>query len=237
MEISGCVGSRGFGGSWQRMGPSRFRGWRYHLPIACGEKATSPRGEEPHRGAAREPIRRGYRGSGRPMTNALCKFTRPCRKYAHFGKITGCPIGTTHHQRRTPFPMKSFPLQSIALICLLLFSGCSNAPEKPFSVASTVTELPELHQENIREGLRRIFGSPSRPRMVLPNSAADSDADSVGTEKEMSGRSAVHLVDDGPRPFGFLIRRRRSQSRGRDKALIGGNVRLSAQIVFGDLLG
>ena len=65
------------------------------------------------------------------------------------------------------------------LFGLFMTTGCARAPEAPFSVGEAVAELPELHQENISDGLRRMFGTPSRPRIVMTSedSAAEGASD------------------------------------------------------------
>ena len=50
----------------------------------------------------------------------------------------------------------------------VLFLGCNSAPEPVFVASEAVLALPELHQEQVRDSLTRLFGTPLNPRLRLP---------------------------------------------------------------------
>ncbi len=79
------------------------------------------------------------------------------------------------------------PLCGLAttLIAILL-AGCARVPEPVFVSADETSELPELHQENIKTNLRTMFGTPKRPRflLTLPVEIAESDAEADADEDE-----------------------------------------------------
>jgi mono/diheme cytochrome c family protein len=66
--------------------------------------------------------------------------------------------------------------RSFVFFGLLMTMGCTRAPEPPFSIAEVVSELPELHQANLAEGLRSMFGTPSRPRIAIRRETAESES-------------------------------------------------------------
>ena len=53
----------------------------------------------------------------------------------------------------------------IALATLVVLSGCTRDPIAEFSSAAELTELPELHQTSISNGLTRLFGTTANPRV------------------------------------------------------------------------
>ncbi len=93
-------------------------------------------------------------------------------------------------------PMMKMPSHSNRFlgICfvILLLGGCSRLPEATFSVSEAVTELPELHQQNIEAGMASMFGTPTRPKLLLsvpPTPADDSESDSVRDDVPDDGES------------------------------------------------
>ena len=59
-----------------------------------------------------------------------------------------------------------------ALTLTLAFVGCSREPVAEFTANAALSELPELHQTDIHDGLARLFGTSVIPRMRI----ADPDA-------------------------------------------------------------
>ena len=68
-----------------------------------------------------------------------------------------------------------FPVSAVSLFVLLAISGCSRVVDEPFSVAKSVAELPELHQQVIQRELNNLFGTPSHPKLSIPASESDPD--------------------------------------------------------------
>ena len=54
-------------------------------------------------------------------------------------------------------------LFSLIIAC----AGCNDSPPPSFTAAEATAELPELHQKNIADGLKAMFGTPSQPRLLL----------------------------------------------------------------------
>ncbi len=67
-------------------------------------------------------------------------------------------------------------VQGLFLMVLSL-CGCARQPAALFTSSERVRELPELHQKNIEEGLRKYFGSPTQPHIALPTSSVDQSTD------------------------------------------------------------
>lgn len=93
----------------------------------------------------------------------------------------------------------------LVLLLLLLGSGCARVPEEQFSVATNVAELPELHQENLRNQLLKMFGTPARPRIVLASDEADSEESSTASD----GKPTTELLDAAHLRHGAKIFRNR----------------------------
>ncbi len=88
-------------------------------------------------------------------------------------------------------------------------SGCTRSPERVFSASEDVGALPEIHQESIRQGLVRLFGTPSNPRLMIAKveetgdeaageesePEADETADAGNGEEAASGPDLVDAVD------------------------------------------
>lgn len=51
--------------------------------------------------------------------------------------------------------------------------GCSRSPVVDYRSSPDVAELPELHQANISEGLKRLFGNPTNPRTRIADDEAE----------------------------------------------------------------
>ena len=76
-------------------------------------------------------------------------------------------VGHASHRdyRRSKFvPLR---MAACAFLGALSFFGCSRAPEPSFTPAAAISELPELHQKSIADGLSRMFGTPNRPKLML----------------------------------------------------------------------
>lgn len=56
--------------------------------------------------------------------------------------------------------------------CLFL-SGCSRTPELEFSPSLEFADLTEKHQSSVTQGLRRLFGSPLKPRLRIVDPEAE----------------------------------------------------------------
>ncbi len=96
--------------------------------------------------------------------------------------------------------MKPSTLLLFGSFTLLVVSGCSTRPsEESFSVAEAVTSLSELHQQNIKDGLRTMFGTPSLPRLARIRPAAteedaeDAEAATPSTDADQ-GEEAPELA-------------------------------------------
>lgn len=76
----------------------------------------------------------------------------------------------------------------VVVLAIVSTLGCTRAPETPFAVAAAVSELPELHQENMRKTLRRMFGTPSQPRLVL----LEEEAERPDDEAEAAARPQLN---------------------------------------------
>ena len=73
---------------------------------------------------------------------------------------------------------------------LFILQGCAREPEAIYSYSEQINELPELHQTSIRDGLTRLFGTPSNPRfMALSEEEPESD------ESDDEAEDAIQLVD------------------------------------------
>ncbi len=92
-------------------------------------------------------------------------------------------------------------LLSVALLFVLFPIGCSRTSETSFALRETIADLPELHQENIRTGMRRMFGTPTRPRLLmsLPAEPAESDGDAAASAEAtvVAELAAAEAVDIG----------------------------------------
>ncbi len=78
------------------------------------------------------------------------------------------------------------------LLFAAVLSGCSRTPEQAFNSATEVSELPERHQQNIEDGLRRLFGTPLHPRVRV----ADPDAEEASDEDEADASDADAASDE-----------------------------------------
>ena len=61
----------------------------------------------------------------------------------------------------------------IGIGACFLFLGCSRAPELEFSPSVEVAELSEKHQSSVAQGLRRLFGTPTKPRLRVVDPEAE----------------------------------------------------------------
>ena len=99
--------------------------------------------------------------------------------------------------RTRAYKKVSSPTRLMVVLLLVCF-GCTRTPEEPFSVASVVTELPELHQANIQTGLEKMFGTPARPRIVVESEEEESDEEDTETEDsttESESAAVTELAD------------------------------------------
>ncbi len=79
----------------------------------------------------------------------------------------------------------------IALLFLAALSGCARQPNAVFTLSDGAQKLPELHQRNLEDGLRRIFGTPSQPRIAVPAPNTESVAEESSTTPEAAGGDAA----------------------------------------------
>ncbi len=101
-------------------------------------------------------------------------------------------------------------------LSLALIAGCARPPEESFSVAEAVTTLSELHQQNIKDGLRAMFGTPSLPRLA-PIKADATDEDTSATdatradaaEETFASSLAAGVIDPRRLPYGAQVYRNR----------------------------
>ena len=78
---------------------------------------------------------------------------------ATFHRSCACS-GLTHLVQRTG-------CQFVAIVFMLFLVGCQPKAEPTFTAAANIAEIPELHQKNIADSLRMMFGTPNRPRLRL----------------------------------------------------------------------
>ncbi|MCA9215455.1 MAG: cytochrome c [Planctomycetales bacterium] len=111
----------------------------------------------------------------------------------------------------------------VALTCLGA-SACSQQPVAEFSYNAAVAELPELHQNDIKEGLRRLFGTSVAPRLraVDPETPEPEEGEEwtlidIGDEHSLKRGAAVYnarcagchgVTGDGAGPAGEHLRPR-----------------------------
>ena len=70
------------------------------------------------------------------------------------------------------------------LLCAtVLWVGCARAPQESFAPAASLADLPELHQQNIREALRKMFGTPTATASAL-SIVEEEDAEAAADEAE-----------------------------------------------------
>ena len=81
------------------------------------------------------------------------------------------------------------------LIPIFLFAmmGCTRAPEGAFVPAESAGELSKLHQTNLAEGLRWMFGTPARPRILLELPDSSQNNESLETTTDLDA-VAVELT-------------------------------------------
>ncbi len=92
--------------------------------------------------------------------------------------------------------MKHYRSRLVTIIGLVVLTGCTRSAEEPFVLRESISSLPELHQENIRDGLRRMFGTPSRPRLLVMNDEpAEEDADAPSTAATPDETVVAGLID------------------------------------------
>ena len=106
----------------------------------------------------------------------------------------------------------------LACSCVLLFFvGCSRAPEPTFVVSAEVEALSELHQQNIQDSLRLIFGTPGNPRAdLIEETEAEEDEvdeDEAGDEdaaaEVQSATATTAILDADVLRRGALVYRNR----------------------------
>lgn len=86
----------------------------------------------------------------------------------------------------------------VVLIALVVLSGCSRDPVAEFSTAIEVSELPELHQTSISDGLTRLFGTTANPRVRTADAEADEPEEGEPTP-------LIDLVDQGHLKHGARV--------------------------------
>ncbi len=111
-----------------------------------------------------------------------------------------------------PKPRRSF-LQTIATLTalgVLTLAGCARQEEAIFVSADELAELPELHQEQINGGLRQMFGTPLRPRLLteLPPAVADDSEGDEGAEEDGEAEVDGSAEPTEPPTFAFLEAKR-----------------------------
>ncbi|MFC1758012.1 c-type cytochrome [Planctomycetota bacterium] len=77
--------------------------------------------------------------------------------------------------------LSAFLRSGIFIASLVVLSGCSRDPIAKFSTATEVTELPELHQTSISDGLSRLFGTTANPRVRVVDTEAEEPAEGEPT--------------------------------------------------------
>ncbi|MGE0755384.1 MAG: c-type cytochrome [Pirellulaceae bacterium] len=76
----------------------------------------------------------------------------------------------------------------LGLACsTVLLWGCTRAPEPVYELQAKTKELPDKHQQQIRESLLRLFGTPLHPRFQLPGSAAETAGGVAAEGSESAG--------------------------------------------------
>lgn len=78
-----------------------------------------------------------------------------------------------------------------AALPFLFLAGCSRAPVLQFAPSETVAELPEKHQESIRDRLRLLFGTPVDPRLR----EIDPDAEEPEEDEESEVEQIPQLLE------------------------------------------
>ena len=121
---------------------------------------------------------------------------------AHIGSSKLCQVDTlgimrTLQNRETcRAQVTALSTQLLTLIWCIVGLGCTQAPEEPFSIADDVEALSDLHQQNIRDGLQKMFGDPSRPRIVaiVESDASEDGDDGDASEIDDTATSAENLT-------------------------------------------
>ena len=79
-----------------------------------------------------------------------------------------------------------------AVLFVLCVVGCRRTADLQFSVATEVDELPARHQQNIEDGLLRLFGTLPNPRLRLEDPDATEEE-----EEETDEDEDVEEAEDG----------------------------------------
>ena len=88
--------------------------------------------------------------------------------------------------------MNRIPFAFCVFWITVLTFGCSQSTVLEFTASSDLDEIPEKHQENISENLRRLFGTPVNPLQRVP----DPEAEEVEETEEEEGEAQVALIDE-----------------------------------------
>ena len=92
----------------------------------------------------------------------------------------------------------AFMRSRVLLIALVVLSGCSRDPIAEFSATPEVSELPELHQTSISDGLTRLFGTTANPRVRTADAEAEEPEEGEPTP-------LIDVVDQGHLKHGARV--------------------------------
>lgn len=85
-----------------------------------------------------------------------------------------------------------FVSAAVFVLALAGSSGCSRPPQPEFVLQKATKDLPDKHEQQIRDNLTRLFGSPLKPRFLM---AADAEVPEGEDPKLVSLGNEDHLAN------------------------------------------